>query len=183
MPRARPRPPPPCPNCSSDLRKHDKLDGGQRYRCPDCRTLLRPGKTVDWVALSGEVVRGSTLTTLAENLGTDEDTARRMIAAWALRASTSRQAGLPIGTGQGWWQVNAGNYAVAVGVQRGKALRVVGWGGGSGPGLPNTTAATAIRGGAKDWVNTILKGAGAEPADQDGRLWIALDRTNAWPMT
>lgn len=157
MPRARPRPPPPCPNCSSDLRKHDKLEGGQRYRCPSCRTLLRPGKTADWVSLSGEVLRGSTLETLAVNLGTDEDTARSMIEAWVRRASTSRQAGLPIGTGQGWWQINAAGHAVAVGVQRGKALRVVGWDGGSGPSLPNTAAATAIRGGAKDWVNYLSR--------------------------
>jgi hypothetical protein len=128
------------------------------------------------------VLRGSTLAKLAENLGTDEDTARSMTAAWVLRASTSRQASLPIGTGPGWWQINVGGHVVAVGVQRGKALRVVGWDGGSGPGLPNTAAATAIRGGAKDWVNTILKGAGGDPAEQDGRLWIAMARTNAWPM-
>lgn len=181
MPRARPRPPPPCPNCSSDLRKHDKLDGGQRYRCPDCRTLLRPGKTADWVALSGEVVRGSTLTTLAENLGTDEDTARRMIEAWARRAAGCRHAQQQIGAGKGWWPVSVLGYTVAVGVQRGEAFRVVGWTG--GPGSPTTSPLPrAIKAGAPGWVRMILAGAGGNPADKESRLWIALARTNAWPM-
>lgn len=183
MPRQRPRPPPPCPNCSSDLRKHDKLDGGQRYRCPDCRTLIRPGKTADWVALSGEVLRGSTFKAIAENLGTDEDTARRMLAAWGQRACDSRQAALPIGTGQGWWKIGSGGRTIAVGVQRGKALRVVGWDGGSGPGLPTTAPASKeIQTGAKAWVSAILKAAGADLDEQERRLWVALARTNAWPM-
>ena len=186
MPRKRPRSPPPCPNsnCSSDLRKHDKLDGGQRYRCLGCRAFCKPGKTADWVVLSSEVLRGSTIEAIAENLGTDEDTASRMLSAWAQRVAGSRQAGQSIGVGKGWWVVNVGGYIVAVGVQRGEAFRLIGWQGGSGPGLPSTPPVSKpIKKGAPAWVRKILAGAGSDAANEEARLWIALARTNAWPMT
>ena len=183
MPRPRSRPPPPCPNpvCLSDLRKHDKVGGVQRYRCPTCHELLKPGKTIDWVAVSGEVLRGFSLAHLSNDLGTDEETASRMLAAWARRASGSRHAKQSIGVGKGWWRVSALGYTVAVGVQRGEAFRVVGWQG--GPGLPVAgQTAKAIKPGAQVWVDTILAGAGGVASGEENRLWIALARTNAWPM-
>lgn len=142
---------------------------------------MKPGKTADWIVLAGEVLRGSSLMNLSTALGTDPNTANRMLAAWARRAAGSRHVQQTIGVGKGWWPVSANGYTVGVGVQRGEAFRVVGWQG--GPGLPATSPLPkGIKAGSSAWVRTILAGAGGVPEDEENRLWIALARTNAWPM-
>lgn len=143
--------------------------------------LLRPGKAADWVSLSGEVMRGGNLTSLSATLGTDAGTVSFMLAAWARRAAEGRYAQQPIGAGKGWWPVSVLGYTVAVGVQRGGSFRVIGWD--SGPGLPTTSPISkVIKAGASDWLHRILDGASGTPVDEENRLWIALARTNAWPM-
>lgn len=156
------------------------MAGTQRYRCPVCHTLVKPGGAADWVALAREVLGGSPLEAMAVNLGTDQVSARRMLAAWA-RRSAERHLRQPPGLGQGWWWKLAGGYTVGVGVMRGKLPRVVGWQGGPAPpsGKPLGKALTT---GTQQWVQDILTGAAGDPAEEADRLWIAMARTNAWRL-
>lgn len=72
------------------------------------------------------MLRGSTSKDVVENLGKDERADRV-----DLLASQTIDRPRPV-----WGQVHVGGRAVAVVVQRRKAFRVFGWGGGTGPDLP-----------------------------------------------
>lgn len=181
MPRpyTRPRPPCPAPACQADLRKHDTHGGGQRYRCPVCGALVKPGRSADWVALAAGVLAGLSLPALAEHMGAEEKSVRAMLAAWARRAQ-QRHLRQPAGVGQGWWWKSVGGYQVAVGVMRGGKPRVVGWRGGPAP--PGVALTKPLLAGTGPWVKQILVGANGDPADEVARLWVAMARTNAWRL-
>lgn len=181
MPRHYPRQRPPCPapGCRADLRKHDTVAGVQRYRCPVCHVLVKPGKSADWVALAGEVLAGSSLADMAEHMGADADTVRLMLAAWA-RRSSERGTRQPAGPGQGWWLKTTGNYTVGVGVMRGGSPRIVGWSG--GPTVPDTPPLhKALVHNTGSWVRSLVA-AGSDPSEVADRLWVAMARTNAWRL-
>lgn len=176
MPRPFPTTRPPCPNpkCRALLRKHDKVAGRQRYRCPVCRELITPGKSADWVTLASQVMTGATTQRMAQALKADEQSVRSMLFAWATRAQEMNSRQPPM-DGSRRVDCAVGGYFVSVGIARGKMFRIIEW-------MPYAAGPLSDSGVSKerDWVATLIGGGKGDQQEVEARLWVALARSNGW---